>query len=881
MFKKVSSLFLVLFVILLGSCSFDSNQRFVVQIYKNVLGERNQILSYLTPKNTFVSLESFVQDYPTYTVEKMVNYETGEETTSGFTVTQDMIIDIYMIPIQYCVTLIRHNPEYEMKVYFTYSINAYISTQGFDFSAPEGYMFAGWSYTDSDNVDCKANPGDNIYMYSAKDLSLYAVFKPDPRKTFTVTYENTDSLPEDTVTEFKLGANENDYYYALELPYLKKEGYHFDGWYQEPDFSGECYNTYYYFFYYGDEEIDGLVFYAKWTPLKYYISFYSYNYDCIEKEFDYKETFVFPDSFENRDGYIFLGWGLDCFNALYQPGDESEVPAENVWFYEVWIEKDAHKITYVLNYGESDNVMEDSFREIGNYTLYRNTKRDGYNFSGWYFESDFSGEPVKEWYAGDFTEDVTVYAKWELIEYTITYDANGGTCPENNPTKYSIESGEVTLKDATKDYYDFLGWFIGSNCYTTVSYANYKRNFEFTAKYTPIVYNIEYRNLNGVTMSSSTKTTYTVESSGITLKDLSKKGYVFDGWYLDEGYIKKVTEISSGSHGDVTLYAKWSKRTDMPYTVEHVREGISRSEMETLYGTTLDYTNAAAKDYEGFTVQDFEQVQINPENESTKVTINYKRNNYTITYVTNGGNEIPAITVAYNKDLGLYSNSLKKERKGYTFDGFVDEEGNSASIPRYMPAKNLTLYLTWKPVNYSLNYNGFSDDSNKEYFTIENNVVLRTDLTRSGYDFTGWRVHNYSTGEDEEITGWNAGEFFDYLDNYGQSTRVTLYGKFIPSEVDSGTVTVVEKTYSDIEVEDPVLSDYSVTVKITKVPEAVSSSSWRLNSKDYWVDEVQKNPFYPKNLSQGNHTLYIEFTYINSETYEEQIYSATFIINKK
>ena len=84
----------------------------------------------------------------------------------------------------------------------------------------------------------------------------------------------------------------------------------------------------------------------------------------------------------------------------------------------------------------------------------------GYTFSGWYREPecetewDFEGDTIPEYAA----EPLTLYAKWELISYPITYELDGGENAPENPDSYTIESETITLKAPTKEGYLFKGW---------------------------------------------------------------------------------------------------------------------------------------------------------------------------------------------------------------------------------------------------------------------------------------------------------------------------------------------------------------------------------------------------------------------------------------
>ena len=55
---------------------------------------------------------------------------------------------------------------------------------------------------------------------------------------------------------------------------------------------------------------------------------------------------------------------------------------------------------------------------------------------------------------------------------------------------------------------------------------------------------------------------YNIESETINLMaPTPAEGKVFDGWFNDATFSKKVTRIAKGSFGDRTFYAKWSTKT--------------------------------------------------------------------------------------------------------------------------------------------------------------------------------------------------------------------------------------------------------------------------------------------------------------------------------
>lgn len=87
----------------------------------------------------------------------------------------------------------------------------------------------------------------------------------------------------------------------------------------------------------------------------------------------------------------------------------------------------------------------------------------GYTFGGWYV--DPACETAWVW-TDKVLNEMTLYAKWTAVEYTITYNLDGGTNSPNNPAKFTIESPDIVFEPATKEGYTFDGWYT-NNSYTT------------------------------------------------------------------------------------------------------------------------------------------------------------------------------------------------------------------------------------------------------------------------------------------------------------------------------------------------------------------------------------------------------------------------------
>lgn len=82
--------------------------------------------------------------------------------------------------------------------------------------------------------------------------------------------------------------------------------------------------------------------------------------------------------------------------------------------------------------------------------------KSGDTFEGWYLTPDYSGEPVE--YVECQLEDINVYAKWSDTVYEIRYERNGGKLSGEHPYTATGDSA-VTLGEAVRDGYIFLGWY--------------------------------------------------------------------------------------------------------------------------------------------------------------------------------------------------------------------------------------------------------------------------------------------------------------------------------------------------------------------------------------------------------------------------------------
>ena len=179
---------------------------------------------------------------------------------------------------------------------------------------------------------------------------------------------------------------------------------------------------------------EALTLYPVWNTNKYTITFDTNGGSEIAPiTQDYGTEITAPDN-PTRKGYTFKGWDKEIPETM---------PAENITVKAQW-EINQYTIAFDTNGGsEIAPITQDYGTEI---TAPDNPTRKGYTFKGW-------DKEIPETMPA---ENITVKAQWEINQYTITFDTNGGS--EIAPITQDYGT-EITAPDnPTRKGYTFKGW---------------------------------------------------------------------------------------------------------------------------------------------------------------------------------------------------------------------------------------------------------------------------------------------------------------------------------------------------------------------------------------------------------------------------------------
>lgn len=213
--------------------------------------------------------------------------------------------------------------------------------------------------------------------------------------------------------------------------------------------------------------------------------------------------------------------------------------------------------------------------------------KDGYIFDGWYQDSVLTNP----W---DFTKDtvdnsMTLYAKWNVVKYTITYLLNDGVNHNDNPAEYNIESEQIIIKNPSKTGCIFLGWTSNSITTPTKNISIDKGslgNLEFQAHWIPLNCLVTFYDEQGLEIDKQEIRYQSLLNEPVAP---NKKGYQFMGWYTDQTYLKKWDFSTDRVQDHMSLYAFYKEVVETPQADIST---ISKVEIGTLVSLFTNTTDA-------------------------------------------------------------------------------------------------------------------------------------------------------------------------------------------------------------------------------------------------------------------------------------------------
>ena len=449
-----------------------------------------------------------------------------------------------------------------------------------------GYEFKGW-YPNADGSGTKVTESTKCTMED--DHTLYAKWQP---RTYHITVNsNGGSFSNTTTTQYyvaisylakyKTAKVSNNRYWENDFGGITRYGYQFAGWWTDPvggvqRQDNEIYTKL------GDE-----VLYAHWTPKTYTCTVQNYTQgDGSHAATINCSALVNSNTFTATFGQTFnASVGCDLNTDIFCPGFTKKWqrktgnyswsdfnPANTTWEWEsnqtiraVWEKDEDLEVTVYLDPNNGEVNLQSytlkywygSSLRTNQYGIYHCNKygygcnntnfltqnvsisRTGYTFNGWWY----NGERISNDTALRSAENHTLTADWIANDYTVTVHANGGTLPN-----------------------------ACNACMTTPT--TFKVKFDQPMNY------------------------YFSECTGCNINDVTREGYTFGGWYMNESCTGNALDFTGTWQAayDADIYAKW---TPNEYTVTLHSNGGHFNTEDTVFTATFDqaygnYLNSTA-----------------------------------------------------------------------------------------------------------------------------------------------------------------------------------------------------------------------------------------------------------------------------------------------
>ncbi len=257
---------------------------------------------------------------------------------------------------------------------------------------------------------------------------------------------------------------------------------------------------------------------------------------------------------EVKKGYKFSCWKKDDGKVINDINAKIKIEAKDT------------TITANANQNNKANYTVEHYKNIpgaNKYFLFESETKSGI------IETTISPKTKEyEGFTAPKAQEVTISADGKTVvkyyytrnKYTVTLIANKGIEKVYGAGEYYYET-EIPISAKVAKGYKFDSWKDDKGN-TTKNVDGRVRigadNATITANASAIEYKIEY-NLDGGTVATPNKTTYTIETESFKLNEPTKKGFTFKEWVLENGKVLENGTIKKGTTGNIKLKATYEK----------------------------------------------------------------------------------------------------------------------------------------------------------------------------------------------------------------------------------------------------------------------------------------------------------------------------------
>ncbi|KQY93617.1 hypothetical protein ASD24_20840 [Paenibacillus sp. Root52] len=593
----------------------------------------------------------------------------------------------------------------------------YYGDHGDEPTAPTrtGYTFTGW-YSDAG----RTQPFHFTNTAITTNTQLYAGWSASQ---YTVSFDSSGGT---AVADIPV-----NYGLTISEPTAPtRAGHTFNGWYTNAGRTQP--------FHFGNTAItQNMRLYAEWIVNQYTVSFNSSGGTAVaDVAVNHGSTLSAPTA-PSRMGYTFTGWYTDAgrtqlFNFA------TAVITGNTQLYAGW---SINQYSVSFNSGGGTAVSDVPVTYGSTISAPTAPTRTGYRFSSWYSDAaqtqlfDFANTPI--------TTNTQLYAGWNINQYTVSFNSNGGTAIADRQIDYGTLMSEPTAPTLTG--YTFGGW------YTDVAHT---QRFEFASM--PIT--VDTQLYASWTLQSYTVTfdvyqgghanvpDQTIEYGTLITRptDPVRTGYTFTNWYADAAHTLPFDFQTIIITDSITLYAGWS--TDQYTASFDSNGGTVVSEQLLDYGNPVQEPQQPSRTgytfagwYSDASLQQRFDFATSSIQDHVQLYAGWERILYTVSFDTTGGSDIPDTSIGHGDQLTLI-NEPTSDTEGQVFAGWFADSQLTVKFDFSQPIhSDVTLYAKWAVQVQQITFDTDEGTTIAPQTVAYGDLLSRpTDPERTGYTFAGW-----------------------------------------------------------------------------------------------------------------------------------------------
>ncbi len=567
-----------------------------------------------------------------------------------------------------------------------------------------GKTFNGWFLTAS-YTQLISGANNNIEIDS--NIAVYGYFETNG---YTITFDSNGGTAVAAITQ--------DYGSSITAPANPtRTGYTFTGW--SPGLpstmpSSDTTQT------------------AQWSINSYYVYLNVEGGNYMAPVLYQYNNAVTEPSAPTKSGSTFLGWYFDP-NYL-DPFQAINMPAGHLTLYARWQDPDVY-YTVSFNSNGGSTISPQNVLSGGTATHPPTAPiKQGHTFVAWYSDE---GLTTEYGFTETVTGNLTLYAKYMINQYTITFNTNGGTLVPSITQNYDTVITQP--ENPTRTGYTFTGWS------SVIPARMPASNMTVTAQWQiiPVYFSVSFNSNGGSAVQSQSVLENSTASQPATP---TRAGFTFLGWFSDVGLTTSFS-FTTPITENITLYAKWQINS---YNVSFNSNGGSAVQTQSItYNLTASLPTPPTKQGNIF-VGWYQDVNLTvPFNFNTPIT-----NHITLyakweadsaalvilSFDSNGGSLVDPITVVSGSTTQEPQPPIKAN---YIFVGWFSDQALTQAFNWNAPiTANTTLYARWTADTsviwtVSFNSNGGSPVANR---SVENGSSVNPPQapTRVGFMFDGW-----------------------------------------------------------------------------------------------------------------------------------------------